>query len=344
MRFMNTYSRSSVVGRISVLKKWQLLFSIFTVITLLSIPYTNTIRRMFFTNLGWIYLVRGSQVHSSPEVLLQKSQYFFQLARTTIPMPRVSLGEGMALLWQGQDMAALQVWEKGEIEEPILLQLGHSAVDAKRWNQAIIYFIGAGSRVTENNVEGWASAGQVCQLMLSQPHILSKTNASYCQKYFQRNENNLVVNGDFISGEMFGWRTGQAVTSDQWNFVADSKLGMPLPAARIEVYDGARAVGPYQVLNLTPGDTVRFMAHIRIVGRGTFTANLLQIGWQNAGKPQGNAARQIQKSTEWIFIERTFTLPVGSESHVLLFPVLLEGQATAWFDNVRIEFYEAYEP
>jgi len=287
------------------------------------------------SNLGWLQLARPEAWSVARESSGARALTWFRRAIAAEPSSgRAFLGAGIASVLLGDDTQAWAAWRKGEISPEVLIELG---MRAHNMDDALTYYRGADEVAGGEPNEARYLAGQTCQRSVAKIDVLSSSNQCFCRDYFAHSGGNLILNGQFVTGNTWGW-SGQFFFSEPASCVQqiDWSIGKPAPSLSITGSTVDRHHGLYQELSVSHGAIIRFSAWFRIEGASELEARLLYIWWEQNGQPQGNQQVVATSDTEWIYLQRTWQLPGGSSSDVVVYPVLLDGKGTIWVDDVQL--------
>ena len=306
---------------------------------LILVLHVTHLSSTFLNNAGWLQLARAYSSWATRETWARGALSLFQKAYFVDRSNYSSLlGAGMGYVIVDNEAAALSSWERAEISPQVLIGLGDQAKAEKRWNEALLYYRGATRLVLyELKKKGEFLAAGICQLTFAKPHMLNQRNQDYCQHYFSQNADNLMINGQFDGGNMWGWSKRYFSSPVSAVYEVDRRRGNPAPAASITGLTADYHGGLFQEITLPPGITVRYIARVKIQKAGEINVRLLYFGGRREGMPMGSAVQTISRDIDWTYLERTFEVPDADENLLRFFPALLTGRGTVWIDDVQLE-------
>ena len=194
----------------------------------------------------------------------------------------------------------------------------------------MLFFRGAGD---SRHDQGWYGIGKVCQGTRVQLERFTRANQIRCRNFFA--ENNLLLNGDFASGDLIGWtELGRTAT-----VITDREFGDH--AVVISGDEDGTPNAIYQRLELSEGTVIKFSAYIRIRSEISSNVQLLYVGFiKPDGSSVGNAlsATDINlQSNKWTYVEHLYTLPPAQDERYLFAPAQVRGSRQVDVARVQLE-------
>jgi len=295
---------------------------------------------VLLSNAGWLQLAVTDGSGTPRETQVMRALNLFQKALVIdAPSRTTLLGTGMAYLMTGNEAAALSNWQEAEIAPRVPIGFGDQARVDQRWNDALLYYRSATRLEQGQSNEGQLLAAKVCQQTFAQPDVLDQPNEAYCQNYFSKNGDNLIINGQFDMGNGWGWGRRYFSSHASVTYGVDRTTGKPAPAASLVGFTEDYHGGLFQTITLPAGITVRYSAWVKVQCAGQASVRLLYFGGQRDGKPIGSALQTVSEEMEWTYLERAFQVPEADGALLRFFPVLLAGRGIVWVDDVRLELH-----
>ena len=316
-------------------KSQYLVVSLLLAVALLRLPVAFS---HFIGNLAWLQLSIATNSRTEGKVQAAEAIELFQRAITIdTTNERVFWGMGTTYGVLGDEAAAIANWQKSGAAPNTLIAMADSLLFNEFYDEALTYYKGASELSLVQPSEASFLAANVCQRKFERLSVLNQANELFCRKYFDQNEGNLIVNGQFVGSELSGWNKRYFSRMTSVIYALDETTGHPPAAISVtgvtDVYHG----GLFQTIGLPAGVEVRFGAWIKVQGAGTFNARLLYVGGQQDGQPFGNAPHSVSENMEWAYLERTIRLPRVDDTLYTFFPVLLTGKGRVWIDGVTLE-------
>jgi hypothetical protein len=285
-----------------------------------------------YNNIGhliWLRSVEGEK--ETAEAALT----FFERAIALNPRYlQPQIGAALLNLQLGNESQAFSHWETGDVDSSILVAYADKEKNFGQSDRAMTLYADSarlGSR------QGHILAGNLCQQTLYDPMQLSKDKQDFCETYFRDNANNLIVNGDFESGDFTGWLR-RYWSGFSGRYLIDNNTNTKQPTAIIYGEKDKEVGAISQELTLKEDTTVRFSARLKADLQENAQARLLHIVWTRpGGMPGGNQLITIDESQDWEYLERTISLPRVERNAYTFSPVILTGKGKIWIDDVRLE-------
>lgn len=243
---------------------------------------------------------------------------------------RTNMALGVLAAFSGDEATAQALWQRGRHIDQLMV-LGQQAQAQGSLDLAMAFYRGAGDTPEE---QGWYGIGKVCQGTWAHLHKLSSENQQRCRHMFE--QYGLLLNGDFSTGDLAGW-TQLGKNSAQ---IINAELSGT--AARIIGNDSSHML--YQWINIVPGTTVKFSAYVRVQDPIPQKLRLLYIGFKGTdGSSVGNAMAAVDANLipqEWIYVERSYTLPAAQNNRYLFAPAEIRGAGQVEVDRVQLIIVE----
>lgn len=293
---------------------------------------------LFLSNLGWLQLARAHSCLEARETWSTKAlEQFHRVVATQRSNYVTLLGLGIAYAMAGDEFAALSSWRNAGVAPQVLIDFGHQAQADQRWDDALLYYKSATNLELGQPNESQFLAANICQLAFAQPDVLNQRNQAYCRDHLSQYGDNLIVNGQFNGGDMWGWGKRYFSSPASVVYRLDERTGQPAPAALIIGLTKDYHGGLFQRITLPSGATVRYSAWVKILTDKGTTVRLLYFGSQVDGKPVGSMLQNVSNDIEWTYFERVFQVPKADGMLFTFFPALLTGKGQVWIDDVRLE-------
>jgi tetratricopeptide (TPR) repeat protein len=289
----------------------------------------------FWSNLGWVQLTRLSFLDKIAEAPIV---YFNNALQVDDKNRGAYIGAGMTYARVLDESNAQIMWQQGETQADLLIQLGDQLQERGLLDEAFIYFRASAQLAETRPAEGDFRSAKLCQINLPDFEKLTAKNRSYCWRYFDQNKGNLLLDGQFDHTTKWAWAgTSFFKNSTEATLDLDFSTGATEASLMLTGLTSGLHKGIYQRVTLEPGTKIRFGGYFRTENAVDLAARLLYIEWRQAGEIHGTHLYTADSSIEWIYLERIFILPDGSEPWVNLYPVLLNGRGTVWTDNLHVE-------
>lgn len=295
------------------------------------------------SNMGWVGLnLDMSEEIRASEALNGEVDTFMQAVKTSAANDSAWFGLGLAYALQGKVEDAILNWSDPANSSATLIDYGLHARRFGTFDLALMQFRAAELLDDSSPHEASFLAGTICQRAFASQSDLSRSNRQYCSDYFDRNGDNLVVNGGFLTGSLAGWGGEHFFIGQSAARLAIEPVAAPDDfAVRLNGLDEGNHFGLFQRLNLSPGDLVRFSGRFKLSGEDSLAARLLYVTWQTEdNKVQGNHGAERIGKMEWTEFERTFRVPQGIQPGIDFYPVLFSGEGAVWFDEIELETME----
>ena len=287
---------------------------------------------VLYNNIGHLIWLRASKEKS---ITAEAALPYFERAIAANPSSsHARIGAAMVNIQLGNEEEAFAHLNAGGVNPSILVEYGNKEAARGDDNKALLLYKDSailGSR------EGHILAGNICQHAFYQPQNLSEDKLDFCRAYFTDNENNLIVNANFESGDLIGW------TQRYWSGFSGAYLVEQDADERTftAVIDGEKEseVGSIsQRITLPPGTMVRFSARVKAELQTGANIRLLHAVWTRPdGKPGGNQLVIIDDDMDWDYVERTLTIPEAQGRSFTFSPAILTGRGNVWIKDVRLE-------
>ncbi|MCB0070876.1 MAG: hypothetical protein KDE20_05430 [Caldilineaceae bacterium] len=285
------------------------------------------------TNATWLSIRAHIRAQQGSPWALQLAPALLQIAPTDRQRTQqANFVAGVLAELNGGAEEALSAWQKAPAYSQRLIDLGRAYQAAARMDDALLFFRGATGDTIEHPA-GFRLIG-VCQRLHAAMSQDDRANRGFCDTIFEQNGGNLLANPDFAGGTVDGWLDHTRAAS------VDSAMGVPPPSVTISGLPEENGQGIYQWVTFRPETRVHFSALVYIDGKVPEDLRLLYVGRQTLdGKAAGNG-QTLEASVrpgEWLYVERSLTLPEAQDSLFRFVPVLLNGEGTVRLDDVRLE-------
>ena len=307
-------------------------FYLAVVLALILVLFLRHIPSTLYNNIG--YLVWSRAINEEKESVEVALPYFERAIALNPHYSQPQIGAALANYQLGNEDVALAHWQAGFIDSSTLVAYGNKEKIIGDYDKALTHFKDAARLGSD---QGKILAGSICQYTLNGPEQLSEGKKAFCEAYFAENENNLIVNGRFNSGDFTGWKRRYWDGFNGRYFIENQ----PENDSNIAVIHGENdeEVGAIsQELALKADTMIRFSARIKADLQENGQARLLHIVWTKPdGMSGGNQLIMIDESTDWEHLERTLRLPLVARDSYTFSPAILTGKGDIWIDDVQLE-------
>ena len=307
--------------------------SVFIVAIIASLPiYTGLLN-----NATWLSIRAHIRAQKVPPGTVQLAPALLRIAPTAPQRTQqTNFVAGILAGLNGRPEEALTAWQKAPAYSQRLIDLGQAYQAAARLDDALLFYRGA-TGDTLDHPAGFRLIG-VCQRLHAPETRNERPNHDFCETVFSRNGGNLLANPDFADGTVHGWLDHTRAAS------VDSAMGVPPPSVMINGVPELNGQGIYQWVTFRPGTRVHFSAMVYIDGEVPAGLRLLYVGRQTLdGRAAGNgqSAENSVGQGQWVYVERSLTLPEAQDNLFRFVPVLLNGAGSVRLDDVRLEVQSA---
>jgi hypothetical protein len=314
-------------------------------LVLFLIVFTGVLSRgnlssLVWQNWGWLRLAHAA-ITPQTSAYVDAQEAFDQAIQWQPANQRAWVGNAIAAIHQSDLVGASSSWHNAGVAPEFAASYGDMMLEQSFDPQlAFTAYRAAASLYPAKANRAAYAASAICQRLwadlVAQPAELTQ----YCQTVFQENQENLLLNAQFVDGAPLGWTGDFFFEPAQAELAIESNQGYPPPAITMTGSGHPEVFGLYQVFCFEPGTTIHFSGWFKVEVRGEMIARILYTGWTQNDAPQGTQAEVISESIGWSYFEREFQLPDGSSSWLLLWPALIQGQGTVWADELRVQIIE----
>lgn len=290
----------------------------------------------FFNNFGWLQLNKiGFDVVACPKLQQKNIELFQNSIDLNSQNQRAYLGAGLMQYNLGNSKRAITIWEDGSIQPDLLVGYGQQKEETGHLNDALFFYDSATKLNPGNSDFPQILTGNICQRTFADNTRLTIDWQNYCRNYFLTNNDNLIVNGDFETGDLSGWSERRWSGFSGWYLIETQKDNS---IALIHGVTNNEIGTLSQSINFSSGTTINFSARIKAELAPGAKARLLHIVWiQQDGSTNGQKFQEITKSIDWQFFEKKFQLTGEKNTLYIISPVLLVGEGKIWFDDVELQ-------
>lgn len=302
------------------------------VIFLFGVLFLRQLPGVFYNNAGRLIWLKASEEKA---LTVEAAMPYFQRALESNPRyPQARISAALVNILMGNEEEAFAHWEAGGIDPSILVAYGNKEEKSGNYNDALLLYKDSaelGSR------EGYILAGNICQHVFYEPEQLSDDKLDLCKNYFSDNENNLIVNANFDSGDLIGW-SKRYWSGFSGRYLVDREDENETFTAIIQGENDKEIGAVSQELTLPADTAVRFSARVKVDLQEGAEVRLLHIVWTRPdGESAGNQFATIDEDMEWEYVERTIQLPQAKRGSYAFSPAILSGRGNVWIDDVRLE-------
>ncbi|MEX1019324.1 MAG: carbohydrate binding domain-containing protein [Litorilinea sp.] len=318
-------------------------------------------------NLAWVTLSRTiyaqAESQNNPDVTALGQRAAGQFAAVIQRAPadtRAYLGLGLSRLLAGDMAQALDTWRAGGVTPALVMPVIDSLQRRGDWDRVFTLYAALAELAADEDVRlphqiaaacyqsGWhlstadALADTLADALPASAHALCSATLG--------DSPNLVVNGDFATGDLYGWTRRRqpgfnyevASSVEPSSRTADENADATGHAALIRAQDRGEWGGLYQSIELPPGTRVRMRAAFRIEVDPDARMSVYFLQLRNSGPTESwqRTRGPLGATPEWTEYEAEYVIPQEHRGRVHVYPVFFLGSGNVWFKDVHLEIVE----